>query len=74
MDDKSEDQFKSNARSPQQESEGFLVISVKEAKKLLGKELCEQLSDNQIRVMIERLTSVAYDSLLAIEVPKTAKV
>ena len=74
MDDKSEDQFKSNARSPQQEPEGFLVISVKEAKKLLGKELCEQLSDNQIRVMIEALTSVAYDSLLAIEVPKKTKV
>lgn len=74
MDDKSEGQFKSNARSPQQESEGFLVISVKEAKKLLGKELCDQLTDNQIRVMIKTLTSVAYDSLLAIEVPKTTKV
>ena len=74
MDDKAEDQSKSNPRSPQQDSEGFLVISVKEAKKQLGKELCDQFSDNQIRVMIEALTSVAYDSLLAIEVPKTTKV
>lgn len=74
MDDQSEYKSKANAKSSQQESVGSLVISVKEAKKLLGKELCEQLSDNQIRVMIEVLTSVAYDSLLAIEVPKNTKV
>jgi hypothetical protein len=74
MDDKSEVQLKSRTSSSQQESVGFLVISVNEAKKLLGKELCDKLSDNQIRVMIETLTSVAYDSLLAIEVPKTTKV
>ncbi len=74
MDDKSEVQLKSRTSSSQQESVGFLVISVNEAKKLLGKELCDKLSDNQIRVMIETLTSVAHDSLLAIEVPKTTKV
>lgn len=50
------------------------VITVKEARKLLGKELSEQLTDNQIRVMVETLTSVANDSLLSFEVPKTTKV
>lgn len=50
------------------------VITEKEARKLLGKELSDQLSDNQIRVIIEMLASVAGDSLLAVGVPKTTKV
>lgn len=60
--------------APQNPINDHQVITVKEAKKLLGKELSDQLSDNQIRVMIEALTSVAHDSLLAIEVLKTTKV
>lgn len=67
-------QERTNVAAPRNIINDQQVITVKEARKLLGKELSEQLTDNQIRVMVETLTSVAYDSLLTVEVPKTTKV
>lgn len=67
-------QERTNVAAPRNIINDQQVITVKEARKLLGKELSEQLTDNQIRVMVETLTSVANDSLLSFEVPKTTKV
>lgn len=50
-------------------SQNLLLISVKEARKLLGKE-AEQLSDDQVEALIITLTTVGSQFLRSNTVPK----